>query len=130
MDSNAHVGTLRADADINEPTGPYRPQLTSWAGVQLEALLRENRLALANTWIPAVAGPTWTDGIHFSRIDYIALPKSYLPNIVRMEVAYQDARLLQASTCVNWRDHAPVKLTLLYGDWHPDKEEKPARWDK
>eukprot|EP00972_Heterocapsa_arctica_P081261 11974844-Heterocapsa_arctica.AAC.1 len=47
-----------------------------------------------------------------------------------MEVAYQDARLLQASTCVNWRDHAPVKLVLLYGDWHPDKEEKPARWDK
>eukprot|EP00972_Heterocapsa_arctica_P046144 6808029-Heterocapsa_arctica.AAC.1 len=49
---------------------------------------------------------------------------------MRMEVAYEDACLFQASTCVNWRDHAPVKLSLLYGDWHPDKEEKPPRWDR
>eukprot|EP00972_Heterocapsa_arctica_P060080 8860836-Heterocapsa_arctica.AAC.1 len=75
MDSNAHVGTTRVDADISEPTGPFRPQMTTWAGVQLSALLRDNRLALANTWIPGAAGPTWTDGIHYSRIDYIALPK-------------------------------------------------------
>eukprot|EP00972_Heterocapsa_arctica_P079609 11731834-Heterocapsa_arctica.AAC.1 len=70
---------------MSEPIGLFRPQITTWAGVQLGALLHDNRLALANTWVADAAGPTWTDGIHYSRIDYIALPKAYLPNIVRLE---------------------------------------------
>eukprot|EP00972_Heterocapsa_arctica_P034092 5019075-Heterocapsa_arctica.AAC.1 len=133
MDANARVGSHRDVNDYCEPVGPFQPQRATWAGVQLTTLLREHRLALANTWVPSSSGPTWTDGTTLSRIDYIALPKSYLPNIMHMEVAYEDARLLQACSCVNWRDHAPLKLSLLYGDWHPGQpgtQPKPTIWNR
>eukprot|EP00972_Heterocapsa_arctica_P094017 13866318-Heterocapsa_arctica.AAC.1 len=75
MDANARGGTYAA-------VGPYHRGLTNWNGHQLTHLCELHDLVLLNTWWAAASGPTWTDGRgHFSRIDYIAVPRTFMVNV-------------------------------------------------
>eukprot|EP00972_Heterocapsa_arctica_P070682 10441299-Heterocapsa_arctica.AAC.1 len=77
MDANARIGTSAAQV-----VGPYHRGLTNWNGRQLTHLCELHDLVLLNNWWAAASGPTWTDGRgHFSRIDYIAVPRTFMVNV-------------------------------------------------
>eukprot|EP00972_Heterocapsa_arctica_P030599 4503688-Heterocapsa_arctica.AAC.1 len=69
----------------------------------MRQVINEHHLVCSNTWIATASGPTYTDGFeHLTRIDYVILPRDYLPNIDSMTVHYRKARLIQWYSSPRW----------------------------
>eukprot|EP00972_Heterocapsa_arctica_P083983 12371594-Heterocapsa_arctica.AAC.1 len=91
-------------------------------------VLDKHSLCCVNTFHPEGAGPTWTDGLRTSRIDYIILPRAFLPRVQGLHIAYRTARIIQLPSASQWIDHAPLIADVWRRDWHD--ADHSIRWTR
>eukprot|EP00972_Heterocapsa_arctica_P030812 4533970-Heterocapsa_arctica.AAC.1 len=113
MDANAKVGYT------SQIVGPHRPDLPNWNGYQLTHVCEQHDLALLNTWWATASGPTWSIGRgHFSRIDYIAVPRAFMTTISNVALWRMTATLLQRDPEATWVDHCHFIADCWFRKWY------------
>eukprot|EP00972_Heterocapsa_arctica_P003063 453980-Heterocapsa_arctica.AAC.1 len=87
---------------------------------------------LLNTWWPNASGSTWTNGRgSHSRIDYIAVPKSFSSTVAQVTLRRRTAILLQRAPHAQWIDHCPVCVDCWRRLWFNKDTNgtQPRPWD-
>ncbi|CAE8600511.1 unnamed protein product, partial [Polarella glacialis] len=125
FDANAHVGyeydrttrTCRRHSSY-DAAGSHSPARQNNNGVRLRRFCNAHELALVNTQTTEGHGPTYTSPTGArTRVDYVAVPASIMPDVIRARVWYMTGYSLQLAHSMRAIDHNPVVVDLNYRAW-------------